>query len=130
MSKTVLPIDKQLVENLRVAKKNAEAANQALVDAQFAIFESVKAQLPEKGTTYFDGVKVVTGFYEKWEQDKLKEIQASWQSNIAFPFKTELKADAVSLRYVKENAPDAYAKIAEALTLTDKKPTFDLTDKE
>lgn len=128
MSKEVLPIDKQLVENLRLAKSNAEAANKALTEAQLAVFEATKDKLPEKGTTYFTGVKIVTGFYDKWDQDKLLKLQETWTANLKFPFKTEFKPDAVAMKYVKENAPSAYDALTAALTLTDKKPTFELVD--
>lgn len=128
MTKEVLPLDAQLVENLRIAEANAKAASKALTDAQFAIFDAAKDRIPPKGTTYFNGVKVSTGFYDKWDQEMLQEIQKNWTANLKFPFKNELKAIANDLKYIKENAPSAYATLEKALTQTDKKPTFELVD--
>lgn len=127
-TKEILPLDTQLVDKLRIAKENHEAASQALTDAQFAIFEAVKDRLPSKGTTSFTGVKIATGFHDKWDQDLLQEIQKGWTANLKFPFRVELKAVASDLKYVKENAPSAYESLEKALTLTEKKPTFELVD--
>jgi hypothetical protein len=128
MPKEVLPIDSTLVDALRTAKANADAANKALTEAQYALYEAVKAHLPEKGTTHFEGIKIATGFYEKWDTAQLTEIQKGWTANIAFPFKIEYKADGTALKYVRENAPSAYETLTPALTLTEKKPTFELVD--
>lgn len=72
------------------------------------------------------------GFYEKYDQDKLGEIEKEWptKSNLPFPFKIELKADGKQISYLRENAKDAYALIAQALTLTPKKPSFVLVDEK
>lgn len=130
MTKEVLPLDKQLVENLRIAEANAKAASKALTDAQLAVFNAVRDVLPPKGTAYFDGLKISTGFYERYDQDILQDIRKKWTANLKFPFKEELKAIASDMKYVRENAPSAYAEIEKSLTLTDKKPTFELLDKD
>ena len=130
MSKEVHPIDPQLVEAYRLAKASADAASKALTEAQYKIFEAVKASLPEKGTTHFEGIKIVTGFYDNWDTPQLLEIQKTWEANVAFPFKVELKPDSTALKYVKENVPSAYEKLCVALTMKDKKPSFELTGKE
>lgn len=129
-TKDVLPIDQQLVENLRKAKGKVSAANQELTEAQYAIFESVKDKLPPKGTTHFTGLKVVTDLYEKWSQEKLDEIEKTWvrKCNLPFPFKKVFKEDNTALKYIKEQAPDGYKALEESLTTSDAKPKFEIIE--
>lgn len=131
MAKEVLPIDPQLVEAYRLAKVAADKASEALTEAQYQIFEAVKNHLPEKGTTHFHGIKVATALSSKWSQEKLDEIEKTWvrKSNLPFPFKKEWKEDGKAVSYIKENTPEAYTALSDALTLTPKKPTFELTEK-
>ena len=131
MTKEIFPLDTQLVENLRSAKANQAVADQAVEDAESAIYLAVKDKLPEAGTTYFEGCKIVTKFYDKWHQEKLTEIERTWvrHSNLPFPFRKEWKADGKAISYLRDNVKDAYSKLEEALTLTPAKPAFSLTDK-
>lgn len=128
MAKEVLPMDQQLVENLRVAKVNLAVAQQAVQDAESAIYIAAQSNLPEKGTTNFDGVKIVTSFTEKWNDEELAVIETTWPtvSNLAFPFKKTYKADGKSITYIRENAKASYDVLARALTVTPKKPVFEL----
>ncbi len=126
MAKEVHPLDQNLLDNYKAAKMAADLADRAVLEAQYAIFESVKDKLPEKGTTHFEGLKITTGFYEKYDQDILQELKTTWKANVPFPFKEELKPDGTAIKYVKENIPGAYKEICKALTLTDKKPSFSL----
>lgn len=131
MVKETLPIDPQLVETYRLAKEAADKASDAVTEAQYRIYEAVKAHLPEKGTTHFQGIKIATALSSKWSQEKLDEIETTWvrKSNLPFPFKKEWEADGKAVSYIQDNAPDAYKVLAEALTLKPKKPTFELTEK-
>lgn len=132
MAKEVHQIDQRLVENLATAEKNMEIAKKALIEAQLAVYEAGKASLPERGTTHFEGVKIVTAQSEKWSDEQLAEIEPTWPSvsNLPFPFKKTYKADGKAITYIRENAKTAYDILSVALTVTDKKPTFELTGKE
>lgn len=130
MSKEIHPLDVKLVEQLRIAKNTLAVAEQAVLDAESAIYLAAQSKLPEKGTTNFTGVKIVTGFYEKWNQEKLKEIETTWprKSNLPFPFKREFKADGTAISYIRENSKEAYDALADALVLTPSKPSFKLVE--
>ena len=128
MPKIVYEIDSALSENLRIAKSELEAAKKKVEDAEGLIYLAAKPHLQDKGTTHVTGVKIVTGFYEKWNDDQLAELEQRWPtiSNVAFPFKKTFKADGKSITYLRENAKATYDVLADALTLTPKKPSFDL----
>ena len=128
MTKEVFPIDPQLVVNLKIAKANLEIAKQNVTDAESAIYVAGGSNIPKKGTVHFTGVKIETGFTEKWNQDQLTEIEQTWarKSNLAFPFKREWKPDGKALTYIRENAAEAYKVLEAALTTTDKKPACTL----
>lgn len=128
MAKEIHLIDQQLVENLRVAKANLAIAQQAVIDAESAIYSAGESILPEKGTTHFEGVTVVTKVYEKWNDAELSVIEQTWPtvSNLPFPFKKTYKADGRSVTYIRENAKPAYDILAKALTVTPAKPSFEL----
>ena len=135
MAKTEASIDSTLVENLKTAKANLKIAQDGLLAAESAIYlaaETALGKLPEKGTVHCSGVKMSLGFYEGWEQSKLAELEKEWptKSNLPFPFKIELKADGKQISYLRENAKDAYALLAQALTLKPKKPSFVLADEK
>lgn len=128
MAKEVHPIDPQLAANLRIAKANMAVAKQGVEDAEAAIYTAGGNLIPEKGTVHFTGVKVVTAFAEKWDDEGLAKAEAAWPSisNLPFPFKKVYKADGKAVTYLRENAKDAYDLIAKALTLTPRKPSFEL----
>jgi hypothetical protein len=130
MSKEVKEIDPQLAANLKTAKANLAIAKQGVEDAEAAIYTAAESFLPEKGTTHVTGVKIVTAVDEKWDQDKLAEIEKTWprKSNLPFPFKKEFKADTKQITYLRENAVDAYAELEPALTSKPKKPSFTIED--
>lgn len=132
--KTVYEIDAQLAVKLKEAKANAEAAKQAVIAVESEIWvatEKVLGQkIPDKGTTHATGVSIETGFNDKWDQAKLAALEAEWakKSNLPFPFKKELKAIAKDIEYFRENVPDLYKLITDALTRTPAKPSFSLAE--
>lgn len=132
MTKEIIPIDAALAQKLREANAKVSAAKAELENVQAEIYTAVEAvkPLPEKGTTHATGVKIVTGLTEKWNQEKLVEIERTWarKSNQPFPFKQELKADGKAISYIRDNVPESYAVLQEALTLTPKKPSFEAED--
>lgn len=126
MAKEIIAIDPKLAINLAAARAVLDTAQKALEQAESAIYLAVGDRIPEKGTIHVTGCKIVLGFYEKWNQIKLSEIENTWirLSNLPFPFKREWKADSGMLKIVRENSPDGIKAIEEALTLTPRKPSF------
>lgn len=131
MSKEVRAIDPQLAANLKHAKETLADAEKLVEAAEVTIYLAA-GNLPEEGTTYVTGCKIVTGFYSKWSDESLAKAEENWTkfSNLPFPFKKTYKADGKAISYMRENAKTAYDAIEPALTLTPKKPSFTLTDKE
>ena len=113
-------------------KATLEAAQAAHLQSEVDLYNAVRADLPSKGTLTLDtGLKIVTGFTEKWDQEKLGEIYNAWDAPVKFPFKGEWKPDGKAISYLRENAPDAYRKLSDALTMTEKKPAFSMkTEKQ
>lgn len=126
--KEVIQIDPQLSENLRIAKAKFAVAKKEVEDCEIAIYNAAEKSLPEKGTAHVTGVKIVTGYTEKWDDDALAIIEQTWAqtSNLAFPFKKTYKPDGKSITCLRENAEVAYKILAVALTVTPKKPSFEL----
>lgn len=102
-----------------LAKEQEEYYKGVRLDVENRIAASIT--LPEKGTTKLPGgLKIVTKLTEKWDQDKLNNIQLT-----LFPFKAEWKLDRKTFTVLEEHYPDEYKKLcAEALTLTPAKPSF------
>jgi hypothetical protein len=109
---------------LHTAQKSVEAAEGAIYLAA--------GELPEKGTIYCTGVKIVTGFYEKFDDAELANAEVKWPtiSNLPFPFNKVYKADGKALSYLRDNVKEAYALIEKALTSTPKKPAFSLLEEK
>lgn len=129
--KEVIAIDPQLAINLKLAKDNLDIAKKAVEHAQGEIYIAA-GRLPEKGVTHVTGCTITTKFYDKWDTEKLNVIEHIWstKSNLPFPFKREWKADGKAITYIRENAKEAYAVLADALTLTPAKPSFELTEEK
>lgn len=125
-----LPIDQNLIVALRAAKDNLDIAKKLVEKAEGDIYIAVEKALPEKGTTHFEGVKIVTKMYDSWSDEELAIVEVQWStySNLPFPFKKVYKADKRAISYIKENTPKSYAFIEKALTLTPAKPSFELVD--
>ena len=93
------------------------------LQTEINLYNAVKHTLPDKGTTMLDsGMKITTGFTEKWDQSVLANME--WVAPVPFPFIAEYKPDAKQVAYIRENVPAAYKILSNALTLTPKKPIF------
>lgn len=129
MGKEIIKIDPALAQELRSATAKLSIAKANLEEVQAKVYTAVEEvkPLPDKGTTHATGIKITTGMSEKWNQEKLIEIERTWarKSNLPFPFKQEYKADGKAINYLRENVTEAYAALQDALTLTPKKPTFE-----
>jgi hypothetical protein len=109
-------------------KAALQAAQEDHLQSEIAIYNEVEDQLPDRGTFQFGDIKIVTGFTEKWDQAKLNEIYNVWDQPLKFPFKGEWKPDGKAISYLRENAPEAYRMLSDALTLTERKPLFSLKE--
>jgi hypothetical protein len=117
----------ELTTQWQQTKAALEAAQEAHLQSEIAIYEAVKDTLPDKGTTTLDtGLKIVTGYTESWDQEKLNEVYNAWDFPMAFPFKGEWKPDGKAVSYLREHAPQLYGKISYALTMKPKKPSFSM----
>lgn len=123
--------DNQKIEDLtnawKFAKRELEEAKELLLKVEYEIWENVGREVPEKGTTNFDsGLKIETGFTEKWAQDIISELHAKWDPERApfWPFKAEWKKDGKRLELLRETYPVMYAEVMRALELQKKKPAF------
>ena len=103
-----------------VAKQKEDAAR----DERVGIEEQILALNParEEGSetiTTPSGVKITTTgkLTYKVDIDKLTALTGSWPIE-ARPIKTEIKADESKLKVIRAEAPDAWAKIADAITVT------------
>lgn len=107
-----------------LAKQKENDARNERLEAEGEIYMLVEKDLKESGVNNLpEGIKITTGFTEKWDQEQLREIQSSWQSNL-WPFKTEFKKDSALLKALQQTNAEGYAVVAKALTLTPCKPTF------
>ncbi len=117
-----------LTRSWQYAKDQVEVAKELLLSVEYEIWSTVGAAVPEKGTTNFDsGLKIETGFAEKWDQEMLAEICSHWGEHTQgylWPFKTEYKKDGKRLELLKEMDPAAYNAVMLALTMQKKKPAF------
>jgi hypothetical protein len=119
----------ELVQMGHRAKENIERNQKLLLDIEKALLDKNKDLIKEKGTTNLDcGIKIVTGFTEGWEQQKLHEIYSGGNWPL-WPFKGEWKPDNKSLKVLEESFPQHYHRLCEALTMKPKKPAFNWSAK-
>lgn len=119
-----------LTEKWQEAKAAREAADKVLFDIECELYETVQPELKDKGTNNFwNGLSIVTGYNEKWDQGKLKYLLEN-DTLALVPFRTELKPDAKQLHTVRESFPEDYKKLEECLTVSLKKPSFSIKEKE
>jgi hypothetical protein len=118
-----------LIQAWKEAKSNEAAWNQKRIEIESQIYANVEKELPEKGTyTTAEGMKIAIGHTEEWDQSALNEIYNQWEAPVPFPFVGLWKPDNKAISYIRENIPQAYTKLREALTLKPKKPSFSMKD--
>ena len=120
------------VANWKRTKTALTAAQDAHLQSEIDLFNKVKEQLPKKGTYALGDIKIMTGYSEAWDQEKITQAWNLWPdaSKIPFPFSTEWKPDGKQVTYIRENLPDLYKTLSNCLTLKPKKPAFSLKDKD
>jgi hypothetical protein len=136
MKATVRPIEQpatieQLIYNLRSAKDKEERAHDMRLAAEEALLShpDIAASLKDEGTVTVGAVKVSTGYTRKWDESQLSTLR-SQVADEYWPFRTKWDEDRRASRLVEERFPDLWAMLRPALTLTPRKPSIQLTDKE
>ena len=113
----------QLTDDWNQYKANEQHFNRMRLKVEVEILKLVKGDLKEKGTNTLEtGLKVVTDYTEKWDQEAITAIE--WDSTLPFPFKTEYKPVKALLDIVKASDIPKYVQLQKALTLTPCKPSF------
>lgn len=115
-----------------VAKQKEDAARDERVSIEEQILAINPAQ--EEGSqtiTTPSGVKITTTGKLTYKVDinKLTALTVSWPIE-ARPIKTEIKADESKLKAIRAEAPDAWALIAGAITVTPAKTGVKVVFKE
>lgn len=109
------------------ARNRAESARreQLELEQQILALPQVSPYLKARGTTSFaDGaLKIMTKVNQKWDQQILAGILADNELPM-MPFDIEYKPNAARLKLLKENFPNSYKLLLEALTETEAKPYF------
>lgn len=107
-----------------LAKQKEKEGQRERLEAEGEIYMLVEKQLKDSGVNNVgEGIKITTGYAEKWDQDELACIYSNWESNL-WPFKTEFKKDSALLKALQQTNTDGYLAITKALTLTPSKPSF------
>ena len=126
----------EAIELLAAKWSNAKQKEEAARDERVAIEQQILALNParEEGSetiTTPSGVKITTTgkLTYKVDIDKLTALTGSWPIE-ARPIKTEIKADESKLKAIRAEAPDAWALIAGAITVTPAKTGVKVVFKE
>lgn len=122
------PAAKKLVAAWAEAKDREKKANATRLDIESKLYKLYEREIPEKGTVKIENLKIACGFTDKWNQDELQEIRAKWPDgcSVPFPFKEELKPDGKAISYIRDNVPDIYEVLSQALTQDPRKPSFSI----
>ena len=126
----------EAIELLASKWSDAKQKEDAARDERVGIEEQILALNParEEGSetiTTPSGVKITTTgkLTYKVDIDKLTALTGSWPIE-ARPIKTEIKADESKLKAIRAEAPDAWALIAGAITVTPAKTGVKVVFKE
>ena len=118
----------KLTDAWKRTKAALSEAQEAHLQSEINLYNAVKEELPNKGTYHVGDITITCAFSEKWDQERLFDLNANWHevANVPFPFKSELKPDGKQVGYIRDNMPTVYGKLSNCLTLTPKKPAFKL----
>ena len=120
----------QLKAKLAKLKAEEAAVRAERIKTEQEIVGLLADELKEHGTTNIHGLKIVTGYNRKWDQEQLAELVARQIPIKLFPFKTEYKEDRAKSKYIENNEPEVWAEIQKALTLTPKKPSVSIIEQK
>lgn len=116
------PNIKALKDKWIEAKANEDAARKERLQVEQWLVDLMGKDLPEKGTTKVcEGMKVTTGYNEKWDQELLADIL----KNISYaPFEVVYKPIRSELDALQKMHPKDWMTLQRALEVTPKKPSF------
>ena len=117
-----------LCEQFIEAKKFEDRSKSYRLRVEIEILKREKCNIKDEGTGYIGPLKIVTGYSEKWNSEKLSEL---FKQNPMFPhpFKPipafELIKDRVA--WMEEHAKEYWTRLqVQALTRKKKKPAFSI----
>ena len=73
-----------LIQQWKQTKAALKAAQDAHLQSEINFYNAVKASLPDKGTFHVGDITIVTGYTEKWSQEKLTEIYKGSEKSYVF----------------------------------------------
>ncbi len=122
-------MNQALIDEWKHAKQQEALWNAKRIEIESRLYEMNQQSIPDKGTyTTPEGMKITTGFTEEWDQGRVTAASQGWPEGLKFPFTGVWKPDGKAISYLRDNAPDAYALLRDAVTLKPKKPAFSLKD--
>ncbi len=115
----------QLTDEWIKAKYDEQGANSLRLNIEAAILDLCKNTLKDKGTNNLDtGLKIVTGYTEKWDQQAIDDAANAWGSALPFPFQTQYKPVKALLDIVEATDAPKFRELQKAMTLSPSKPSF------
>jgi hypothetical protein len=106
------------------AKDRERAAEADRLIAESEIVDALGHRLPPQGTVWVNSLRIITGFTDKWDQERLASIAAKWSGEIGFPFVRVWQADGKAVDFIRARFPKLYQKLNPALERTARKPYF------
>lgn len=125
----------ELTEAWITSKIIEQEANRERLSIEARILELCKDKIVEKGTTNLStGLKVATGFTERWDQESLNYMYDTFTDDERkrFPFKREFKPSNEKIKILKEDvtAGGLWDFISKSLTISPSKPSFSYMEKK
>ena len=117
----------QLLTSLYQAKKAEAIAKAERVSLEAKIVNLYKDRLKPEGTTNVDGIKFVTKFNRKWDDNKLTEISQKIKPEF-WPFSVSYNESRSESKSLQSMAPELWDSISAALTLTPAKTSISIIE--
>lgn len=122
----------ELANKWAIAKQKEDAARDERIGIEQEMLElhPAREEGSETFTTSYGAKITLTGKLSyKVDLDKLTALTGSWPVDMR-PIKTEVKADESKLKTIRAMAPEAWAQIAPAVTVTPAKTGVSVKFKE
>lgn len=122
----------QLTERWKMAKKASDDARalQLVIEEAVLALPEVRASLKDIGTNNFGPLRITTKVTQKWDQEALSSILESIDALPLNVFEVEYKPVGAKMKILKEEFPEIYQQLAQALTITPAKAAFTIAGKE
>lgn len=122
----------ELANKWAIAKQKEDAAREERVgiEQEIIALHPAREEGSETFTTSYGAKITMTGkLTYKVDLEKLTALTGSWPVDMR-PIKTEIKADESKLKVIRSMAPEAWAQIAQAVTVTPAKTGVTVKFKE